>query len=141
MSKPDCVAARPIATGILVRDVELPREQERPTHKPLAIPKPALPARRDPLLWFVTVVSMAWALVIMTKLVVRVGLFADYRRSFWRMAWPRLRAGRIEEMIHVGLVAHHMIVFARDCARGRENASMFAKRPKRAAEPALPVAT
>jgi hopanoid C-2 methylase len=80
------------------------------------------------------------AVSVVIRLFMRIGLFGDYRRTFWRMAWPALRAGRIEELIHVGLVAHHMIVFARDCAKGRENASFFAARPKVAAE-AAPTAT
>lgn len=74
------------------------------------------------------------AVGIIARLLVRVGLFGDYRRSFWRMAWPALRAGRIEELIHVGIVAHHMITFARACAEGRENASFFMDRPKLALE-------
>jgi radical SAM superfamily enzyme YgiQ (UPF0313 family) len=69
------------------------------------------------------------AILIITKLLVRVGIFGDYRATFWRMAWPALCAGRIEELIHVGIVAHHMISFARACAEGRENASFFAERP------------
>ena len=73
------------------------------------------------------------AVGIIARLLVRVGLFGDYRRSFWQMAGPALRAGRIEELIHVGIVAHHMIVFARACAAGRENASFFIDRPKIAA--------
>ena len=77
----------------------------------------------------------------MMRLLVRIGLLGDYRRTFWRMAWPALRSGRIEELIHIGLVAHHMIVFARDCAKGRENASFFAQRPRPAVEAATPVAT
>lgn len=81
------------------------------------------------------------AIVIVSRLLLRVGLFGDYRRIFWHMAWSALRSGRIEELIHVGLVAHHMIVFARDCAKGRENASFFADRPKLAAQAAAPVAT
>ncbi len=81
------------------------------------------------------------AFVIITRLLLRIGLFGDYRRTFWRMAWPALRAGRIEELIHVGLVAHHMIVFARDCASGRENASFFAERSRAAVEVATPVTT
>ena len=75
------------------------------------------------------------AFVILTRLLIRVGVFGDYRRIFWRMARPALRSGRLEELIHVGLVAHHMITFARDCAKGRENASFFARRPKIAAQP------
>ena len=81
------------------------------------------------------------AFVIIVRLIFAIGLFGDYRRNFWRMAVPALRAGRIEELIHVGLVAHHMIVFARDCAGGRENASFFAQHPKGAVEATAPAAS
>jgi hypothetical protein len=54
------------------------------------------------------------------------------------MAWPALRAGRIEELIHVGIVAHHMISFARASAAGRENATFFAERAKLSPEAAAP---
>jgi hopanoid C-2 methylase len=51
------------------------------------------------------------------------------------MAWPLLRQGRIEDVIHVSLVAHHLITFARDAAAGRENASFYsAKQSQRAAD-------
>jgi hopanoid C-2 methylase len=80
------------------------------------------------------------AIVIVARLMLRIGLFSDYRRTFWQMAWPALRAGRIEELIHVGLVAHHMIIFARDCIRGRENAAFFAAQPKLIAGEAAPIA-
>ena len=67
---------------------------------------------------------------IMANLLLRVGVLADYRREFWRMALPLLRAGRIEDLIHVGLVAHHLITFARDAAAGAQNASFYsAKAP------------
>lgn len=79
------------------------------------------------------------AFTITMRLLLRVGVFGDYRRIFWRMAWPALRAGRIEELIHVGIVAHHMISFARACADGRENASFFAAQPKLTLEAATPL--
>ena len=53
------------------------------------------------------------------ELLLRVGLVADYRGTFWRMALPLLRQGRIEDVIRVGLVAHHLITFARDGGAGR----------------------
>src|SRR6266481_4858755 len=81
-----------------------------------------------------TPANLRRAIVIVMRLMVRIGLLGDYRGTFWRMARPALRAGRIEELIHVGLVAHHMIVFARACAAGRENAAFFAAQPKLAAE-------
>jgi radical SAM superfamily enzyme YgiQ (UPF0313 family) len=81
------------------------------------------------------------AIVIIFKLLVRIGVLSDYRRVFWRMARPALRAGRIEELIHIGLVAHHMIVFARACASGGESAAFYAPLPKAATEAAAPAAT
>jgi len=77
------------------------------------------------------------AIIMVTRLLIRVGLLGDYRRTFWRMAWPALRAGRIEELIHVGIVAHHMITFARACDEGRENASFFSERAKSSEQTAV----
>jgi hopanoid C-2 methylase len=81
------------------------------------------------------------AVIIVAKLLARIGLFADYRRLFWRMALAALRRGRIEELIQVGLVSHHMIGFARECAEGRQNASFYADRPKPVAELPEPATT
>jgi len=55
---------------------------------------------------------------ILRRVIWRVGVRSDYRRVFWRMAWPALKSGDIEPVIHIGLVAHHLIQFARDCAAG-----------------------
>jgi hypothetical protein len=44
------------------------------------------------------------------------------------MALPALRAGRIEDLIAIALVAHHMIRFARDCTW--QTASFYAERPR-----------
>jgi hypothetical protein len=61
----------------------------------------------------------------LTKLIVKVGIFSDYRRTFWRMAKPALKSGDIETVIHVSLVAHHMISFAREAESGFQNASFY----------------
>jgi radical SAM superfamily enzyme YgiQ (UPF0313 family) len=66
----------------------------------------------------VNLASIWRGLTILSRVIWRVGLCADYRRRFWRTAWPALREGNIEDVIHVGLVAHHLIMFARECARG-----------------------
>ena len=66
--------------------------------------------------------------VILGKLLWRIGVLSDYRRTFWQMALPALRAGKIEELIQVALVAHHMIVFARESATGRQSAAFYADR-------------
>ena len=56
----------------------------------------------------------------------RVGVRADYRRTFWRMAGPALRGGNIEGLIHIAVVSHHLIQFTRDCVRGLGEASFYA---------------
>lgn len=57
-------------------------------------------------------------LSILGRIFWHVGIRADYRRRFWQMAWPNLKKGKIEELIHAAVVAHHLIKFARDCADG-----------------------
>jgi radical SAM superfamily enzyme YgiQ (UPF0313 family) len=74
---------------------------------------------------------------ILRNLLLRAGVMADYRRAFWRMAWPLLRQGRIEDLIHVGLVAHHLIIFAREAAAGGQNASFYSAKERRRPAPRL----
>lgn len=53
------------------------------------------------------------------------GVLADYRKVFWRMAWPRLKKLEIEEVIHVGMVSYHLISYARECASGKGEKSFY----------------
>jgi len=55
-------------------------------------------------------------------------LNGSYRREFWKFAWPRFKAGDIERVISVGLVAHHLILFAREAASGGHTASYYSAR-------------
>jgi radical SAM superfamily enzyme YgiQ (UPF0313 family) len=70
-------------------------------------------------------------LVTLAKIVGKIGLFGDYRRTFWRMAWPALKSGRIDELIAAALVAHHLIRFAQDCTK--QSAAFFSQRSQPAA--------
>ncbi len=54
-----------------------------------------------------------------------VGVRSDYRDVFWKMAKPALRKGDIEDIIHVSLVSHHLISFAREAAKGDQNAAFY----------------
>ncbi|HJT13150.1 MAG TPA: DUF4070 domain-containing protein, partial [Dongiaceae bacterium] len=58
------------------------------------------------------------------------------RRTFWRMALPALRKKQIEELIHIALVSHHLITYARECEEGRQMASNYAARPATARQAA-----
>jgi radical SAM superfamily enzyme YgiQ (UPF0313 family) len=70
--------------------------------------------------------------VTLAKIIAKIGLFGDYRRVFWRMAWPALRKGRIDELVAAALVAHHLIRFGGECTAGRQNASFYADRARSA---------
>jgi radical SAM superfamily enzyme YgiQ (UPF0313 family) len=69
------------------------------------------------------------ALRCIANIFIHVGILGSYRRTFWRMAWPTLRKGHIEQFIHIALVAHHLIIYARECEEGRQMASNYAVRP------------
>jgi radical SAM superfamily enzyme YgiQ (UPF0313 family) len=80
--------------------------------------------------------NLGRGLGILARLLVKVGLLSDYRATFWALAGPLLRAGRIEDVIHVGVVAHHLITFARSAASGQQNASFYSERTHSDAEAA-----
>ena len=67
-------------------------------------------------------------LAIFANLVVRVGVFGSYRSTFWRMARCAFQKGDLEVIIHVGLVAHHLIQFSKECGEGDEGAAFYAGR-------------
>ena len=63
---------------------------------------------------------------ILGRLIWRVGVMGGYRRTFWRLAWPALKSGQIEGLIHAAIVSHHLIEFTRDCLRGIGETSFYA---------------
>jgi hopanoid C-2 methylase len=65
------------------------------------------------------------AFVMLSRIFWFVGVKGDYRRVFWRYALARLRRGEIEFLISVTLLAHHLILFAREASAGRRNASNY----------------
>ena len=56
---------------------------------------------------------------VLSRVLWNVGIGADYRSEFWRVAGPLLKAGRIEDAVHIAVVAHHLIRFSRDALGGR----------------------
>jgi len=70
--------------------------------------------------------------VLAFNLFIRVGLLSDYRRAYWMASWRALKRGQIEAVFGFGLVAHHLITFAREAVRGEQNASFYAARARAA---------
>jgi hypothetical protein len=79
--------------------------------------------------------NICTALRILANLVLRVGLLADYRAVFWTMAKKALRRGDVEALIHVGMVSHHLITFAREADAGRHNASFYSHHTRETGRP------
>ena len=69
----------------------------------------------------------------LARLMWRVGVRGDYRKLFWEMAKPALKELDIDIVIHVSLVSHHMIEFAREAERGFQNASFYSPDLKKTA--------
>jgi radical SAM superfamily enzyme YgiQ (UPF0313 family) len=66
----------------------------------------------------------------------KVGVLGDYKWEFWKFALRRLARGQIEYLISSILVAHHLIMFARDASSGQQNASNYSIRLREASVPA-----
>jgi radical SAM superfamily enzyme YgiQ (UPF0313 family) len=69
-------------------------------------------------------------LIMLLRIFWLVGGRGDYRRVFWRFAWARIKRGEIESLIAVSLVAHHLILFAREASSGRRDASHYSFKPR-----------
>jgi radical SAM superfamily enzyme YgiQ (UPF0313 family) len=69
-------------------------------------------------------------LTIVSRIIWHVGLRGHYRSVFWRFAWRRIKRGQIGELITVALVAHHLILFAREASSGRRDASHYTFKPR-----------
>jgi Domain of unknown function (DUF4070) len=69
---------------------------------------------------------------LVLNLLFRVGLCADYRKSFWRTAWQAIKRGQIESFFGVGFISYHLIEFSREALRGEQNASFYSTRARRA---------
>ncbi|HSR25706.1 MAG TPA: DUF4070 domain-containing protein, partial [Candidatus Eisenbacteria bacterium] len=79
-------------------------------------------------------------LALLGRIVWRIGVRGDYRRTFWRVAGTALRRGQIEELIQAAVVSHHLIEFTRQCLRGAHEASFYAPRvPATAPTPVEPL--
>jgi hopanoid C-2 methylase len=73
------------------------------------------------------------ALIMLRNIIWKVGVRGDYRKVFWKFALVCLRRGDIEGLISSSLIAHHLIVYAREASQGQQNASNYSVRLREAA--------
>ncbi len=67
-----------------------------------------------------------YGLKIAANLLVKVGLLADWRALFWRHAAPHIAKGDFRAALHMAVLSHHLIGFARDAVADRTEASFYA---------------
>ena len=72
---------------------------------------------------------------VLGRILWTVGLRGDYRSEFWKFALPRLKRGDLETVMGVAIMAHHLIVFARQASAGKQNASHYSPKLRDAVEP------
>jgi hopanoid C-2 methylase len=70
-------------------------------------------------------------LTMVAKLVWHAGIISSYRQTFWNMAKPAFKKGKVEQLLSIGLVAHHLIEFTKECAQGQESASFYSQRARK----------
>jgi radical SAM superfamily enzyme YgiQ (UPF0313 family) len=75
-------------------------------------------------------------LIILRNVLWQIGVQGDYKWAFWKFAARRLVRGDIENLLSVMLVAHHLIIYAREASRGKANASNYSVRLREASVPA-----
>src|ERR1039457_1583594 len=61
------------------------------------------------------------------RIVLYLGILADYRRPFWHAIHYALRRGKIEAVFGISFVAYHLIEFTREALRGEQNASFYSQ--------------
>ena len=66
----------------------------------------------------------------------QIGVRGDYKLAFWKFALPLLARGDIEGLLSSMVVAHHLIVYAREASSGQAVASNYSLRLQQASVPA-----
>jgi hypothetical protein len=80
--------------------------------------------------------NITLGLTMLRNIFWKVGVLGDYKLVFWKFALRRLARGEIEYLISSILVAHHLIMFARDASGGQTNASYYSLKLQEASVPA-----
>jgi radical SAM superfamily enzyme YgiQ (UPF0313 family) len=56
------------------------------------------------------------------------GLRSHYKKVFWKMFWTEMKRGQVENVFQIAMVAHHLIVYSRECLEGKLQASNYSER-------------
>jgi radical SAM superfamily enzyme YgiQ (UPF0313 family) len=82
-----------------------------------------------------TAANLKRAARLLFNLLFRVGLWADYRRPFWRTVRRAIQDGRASNLFGLGFVSYHLIEFSREALRGDQNAAFYSARARETLAP------
>jgi hypothetical protein len=74
--------------------------------------------------------NLSGAAVLAFRIVLHLGILADYRRLFWRAFRHALQRGQIDGAFGIGFIGYHLIEFTREALRGEQNASFYSQARK-----------
>ncbi len=63
---------------------------------------------------------------VLARVLWHCGMTSRWRKQFWDLCWPLLRQGRIDEVIHIGVVTHHLLTFTAELETGNWEACFYA---------------
>src|SRR4029077_1295506 len=59
---------------------------------------------------------------------VKLGLGANYKPAFWKMAYELLKHGRIDHLIYIATMGHHLITWGQEVREGKARACNYTER-------------
>jgi radical SAM superfamily enzyme YgiQ (UPF0313 family) len=84
--------------------------------------------KKVPLISQVNVRNMHIALHSVVSIFVKLGLGANYKPAFWKMAFELLKHGRIDHLIYIATMGHHLITYGQEVKDGRARACNYTER-------------
>jgi radical SAM superfamily enzyme YgiQ (UPF0313 family) len=85
--------------------------------------------KKVPLISQVNARNMHIAVHSVVSIFVKLGLGATYKPAFWKMALELLKHGRLDHLIYIATMGHHLITYGDEVRQGKARACNYTERP------------
>jgi len=85
--------------------------------------------KKVPLIGQVNLRNMHIAVHSVVSILTRLGLRANYRPAFWKMALELAKHGRLDHLIYIATMGHHLITWGQEVRDGKARAANYTERP------------
>jgi hypothetical protein len=85
--------------------------------------------KKVPLMGQVNLRNIHIALHSVLSIFFKLGLGATYRPAFWKMARELLKHGRLDHLIYIATMGHHLITWGQEVKDGKARACNYTERP------------